>query len=454
MKKRIISLIISLLLVLSSFAFCFGEEALPIKIYGEAALVADLTTGEVLFTKNAYQKMYPASTTKMMTCILALENLDLSSTITVTDKASGLGGNTLNIKTGEKFNAKDLIYGTMVESANDGATAIAIAVAGTVEDFARMMNKKAEEIGCTNTHFVNPHGLHDDDHYTTAYDLFLIARYCMQNETFRDIVSTEKYTIPATNMTSTDRVRENTNWLLNNTTNSLYVNGVKRLPKYEGCIGIKTGMTNKAGNCLVAAATKNHTTVIGITLKAPGPYERFADGIALLDLGFETIRTENPLKSGTELGTIKVKRGSVKTVSAVLDSDVFATLKKNEGADIITSDVELVGELQAPVSQGAIVGKVSVFKAGELLGEYNAVAANDVPKGGPLSVFGIDDATAAKIGKVVKIILIILLVLVVAFVVWVIIEKEKVRRKKARKAAREKARKERENQNKSEWLNK
>ena len=430
--------------MLFSFALCFGEEELPIKIYGEAAVVADLTTGDVLFTKNAYQKMYPASTTKMMTCILALENLDLNSTITVDGKASGLGGNTLNLKTGERFLAKDLLYGTMIESANDGAMAIALAVAGNEEDFAAMMNKKADEIGCTNTHFVNPHGLHNDNHYSTAYDLFLIARYCMQNETFRDIVSTVSYTIPATNMTSETRVRENTNWLLNNTTNSLYVNGVKRLPKYDGCIGIKTGMTNKAGNCLVAAAKRNNTTIIAVTLKAPGPYERVADGIALLDLGFNTIKTEKPLSKGTELGTIKVKRGSVKTVNALLDSDVFATLKMQETADIITSKVELNEELTAPVSKGAIVGKVSVFKAGTLVGDYNAVAANDVPKGGPLSVFGIDDATAAKIGKVIKIILIILVILVVLFAAWVVYEKEKVRRKKARKAARLKAKQEAE----------
>lgn len=442
--KRLLSLIISILLILSSFAFCFGEETLPIKIYGEAALVADLSSGEVLYTKNAYQKMYPASTTKMMTCILALENLDLNSTITVDSKASGLGGNTLNLKTGEKFLAKDLLYGTMIESANDGALAIALAIAGNEEDFAKMMNRKAEEIGCTNTNFVNPHGLHDDKHYTTAYDLFLIASYCMQNPTFRDIVSTVTYTIPATNMTAESRVRENTNWLLNNTTNTLYVNGVKRLPKYDGCIGIKTGMTNKAGNCLVAAATRNNTSIIAVTLKASGPYERVADAISLLDLGFNTIKTEKPLSKGTELGTINVKRGSVKTVDVLLDSDVFATLRIDETADILTSEVELPEELEAPVSKGAIVGKVSVYKAGELLGEYNAVAAEDVPKGGPLSVFGIDDATAAKIFKVLKTILIVLVILVVLFVAWVMYEKEKVRRKKARKAARLKARQESE----------
>jgi len=450
--KKLLSLIISIILVLSSFAFCFGEEELPVDIYGEAALVADLTTGEVLFTKNAYQKMYPASTTKMMTCILVLENKDLNSMITVDSKASGLGGNTLDLKTGEQFLTKDLLYGTMIESANDGALALAIAVAGTEEDFVRMMNKKAEEIGCTQTHFTNPHGLHNDDHYTTAYDLFLIASYCMKNETFRDIVSTATYTIPATNLTSAQRVRENTNWLLNNTTNTLYVNGVKRLPKYDGCIGIKTGMTLKAGNCLVCAAKRDYTTILAITLKAPGPYERVADGIELLDLGFNTIKTEKPLSSGTELGTISVKRGSVKTVNALLDSDVYATLRIDETADIITSKLVLEEEITAPVSKGAIVGKMSVYKSGELLGEYNAVAANDVPKGGPLSVFGIDDATAARIFKVVKTVLIVILVLVVLLIAWVAYEKEKVRRKKARKAARLKARQEMEKQN--HWMDK
>jgi len=450
MKKRVICLIISCLLVLSSVAFIYADDTLPISIYGDAAIVADLTTGEILYGLNISERRYPASLTKMLTCIIALENLDLGTTVTVDSEASGIGGNTLNLKTGEKLNAKDLLYGTMVISANDGAVAIAKAVSGTLEDFTTAMNRKAEEIGCIDTHFVNPNGLHDDNHYTTVYDLYLIAMYCMKNETFRDIVSTVDYVVPQTNMTA-ERTVTNTNWLLNDTIDShkLYVGQQKRYPKYDGCIGIKTGTTNKAGTCIAAAAEKDGTQILAISLHSANTYERFSDAIALLDLGFENYKTAKPLSAGMNIGTINVKRGSVKTVDVELSQDVFATLKIEEDSSIIESKADLIEEITAPVSKGAIVGTVSIYKEGALIAEVDAVASNDVPEGGILSVFGIDDATAAKIGKVLITILIILVLLVLVFIIWVIYEKRRVRRIKARKAARLRAKQARENSNRS-----
>ncbi len=450
MKKRVITFTIAFIILLSSFTPAFGEEPLPVKLYGDAAVVADLTTGDILYVKNADEKRYPASLTKMMTCILALENLDLGQTVTVDPEASGIEGSSLKLKTGEKITAKDLIYATMIVSGNDGAMALAKAVCGASEDFVVKMNKKAEELGCTGTHFSNPHGLHDEDHYTTARDMTKIALYCMKNETFRDIVSTVNYEVPQTNMSS-KRNLTTSNWLLNDTVENhmVYVGSTKRYCKYEGCIGIKTGSTSKAGNCLVAAAAKDGTSILAVSMNAPNTYERFADGIALLDLGLANFNTISPFKLGMELGTIKVRRGSVKTVTAVLDDTVYATLKKEEDASIITSEVVLSERVDAPISEGAIIGSVSVYKSGELLGVYDAVAANTVEKGGPLSIFGIDDAAAAKIGKILLIILIIILVLFAALVIWVILEKRRIRKKKERKAARLRAKQERENLNRS-----
>jgi len=451
MKKKIVSLILILCLVLGFSSEVFAAAAIPFSLYSDAALVCDMTTGEVLYSLNATEKRYPASTTKMLTAILAIENLNLDDTVVVDKEAASTGGNSLKLKSGEKIVLKDLLYGTMVISANDGTVVLAKAVSGNIEEFAKLMNKKAEEIGCTGSHFVNPHGLHDGDHYTTAYDLSLIARYCMQNETFRDIVKNESYTIPKTNL-SDERTVSNTNWLLydKEDTHRVYVGNDYRYCKYDGCIGIKTGQTAKAGCCLVAAATKNDTTIMSVSLHAPNTFERFSDAIRLLDLGFDSYKTISPLSLGTELGTVKVKKGSVKDVKVVLEEDIYTTLKVDEQESIVSTTVQLEELVQAPVTKGQILGTVSVTKAGEVIATYNAVAAEDVPEGGFLSNFGITDATAAKIGKIVKIILIILLVLILVLAGWVIYEKERIRRKKARKAARLKAKQERENLNRSD----
>ncbi|MDO5331576.1 MAG: serine hydrolase, partial [Bacillota bacterium] len=209
--KKVLSIILSILLIFSGTFCSFAESEIPLKLYSDAALVCDMTTGEIIYSLNADELRYPASTTKMLTAILALENLDLEDTVTVDKEAAGVGGNSLKLKSGEKFKVKDLLYGTLVISANDGAVALAKKVSGSVEEFAKLMNKKAIEIGCTSSNFVNPNGLHDDNHYTTARDLALIAMYCMKNETFREIVSLPSYTVPATNL-SEERVVENTNW--------------------------------------------------------------------------------------------------------------------------------------------------------------------------------------------------------------------------------------------------
>jgi len=339
----------------------------------------------------------------------------------------------------------------MVISANDGAVALAKAIAGSVEEFVKLMNKKAAEIGCTGTNFVNPNGLHDDNHYTTARDLAKIAMYCMQNETFRDIVSTASYTLPKTNL-SEERVVENTNWLLNDQSDDhmVYAGGVKRYCKYDGCIGIKTGQTAKAGSCLVAAAKRDNTTILAVCLHSTNPYERFADAIVLLDLGFETYKTVTAMQGGQLLGEVKVKKGSVKKVEVVASRDIYSTLKASESNDIITTSVILEEKVKAPVYVGQKLGTVEVYKDGQLVQTYDAVAKDNVPEGGFLSNFGIEDATAAKIFLTIKIVLFILLLLIVALTIYVLYERRRIRIKKARKAARLKAKMERENLNKSD----
>ncbi len=455
-KRRLNSIISMLLVVLLLFSGrIYASESIPLKLYSEAALVMDMNDGTVLYSMNATEQRYPASTTKMLTCIIALENLDLGITVTVDADSAALGGNSLKLREGEKLNAKDLLYSTMVISANDGASAIAKAVSGNIEEFVKLMNKKADEIGCTGSNFVNPHGLHDDNHYTTAYDLAKIAMYCMQNPLFREIVNLNSYTVPATNL-SEQRILDSTNWLLYDTVDShrVYVGNDYRYCKYDGCIGIKTGQTAKAGACMVAAATRGETSILVVNLKAGNVYERFSDSIALLDLGFANYETSKIMTMDSDMGDIRVKRGAVKSVALTLEKDIKVTLKSGEKISSVTTESAISqSALTAPVEAGTVVGTLNVYKSGSLIGSVNIVTTESVSKGGILSVFGITDATASKIWKVFKTIFIILLVLAAAFVVWVIYEKEKVKKKKARRAARLKAKQEREKRERLEWEN-
>lgn len=449
--KKLFSIILILVLVFCLFSPVFAEEALPGKIWSDAGLVCDLKTGEVIYSLNADTRMYPASTTKMLTGILAIENLNLDEVITVDKEAAGIGGNTLSLKNGEKIVAKDLLYGTLVISANDGAVALAKAISGSVEEFAKLMNKKAAELGMTGTNFVNPNGLHDDNHYTTARDLSKLAVYCMKNETFREIVKLSSYTVPATNL-SEERTVETTNWLLNDEVDShrVYVGNEYRYCKYDGCIGIKTGNTLKAGSCIVAAAEKNGTEVLAIALHAANPFDRFSDAIKLLDFGFSGFQTLTSIEEGAELGTVRVKKGSVRNVDVVLSESIYSTLKKGESNSIISTEITLDEKVKAPVTKGQKLGVVRLYKSGELLKEYDAIAKDDVPEGGFLSNFGIPDSTAKVIFKVLKIILIILVLIILALAAYVFYERRRIAKKRARKAARLRAKIERENLNKSD----
>lgn len=232
-------------------------------LVGASAILIDADTGEVLYEKNKDEQHYPASTTKMMTAILAIENLDLNKNIPIDADTPFTEGSRMYLIEGETISGKDVMYGMMLDSANDAAVAFAKKVSGTVEDFAKLMNEKAKEVGAKNTHFVNPNGLHDEKHVTTAYDLAMIARYCMRNETFRHYVGTYHYVIPATNKQQ-ERPMYNTNRMLYDEKTKVTVGGEQRGCKYEGITGIKTGYTSNAQGCLVASAKRGNMELIAV----------------------------------------------------------------------------------------------------------------------------------------------------------------------------------------------
>ena len=267
MKRKLLVLIFILYLFFNMCnSYATDESITALNIYSEAAILIDSKTGQILYEKNAYTKKYPASTTKILTAILAIENCNLNDTVTVTKSAISAvpaGYSSANLIEGEKITIQNLLIVFLVHSANDAGYVLAEHVSGSIDNFSRLMNEKVLSLGCENTHFTNPSGIHDDSHYTTAYDLSLIAKYCMQNETFRNLVSMQTCTIPSTNK-STTRKYSNTNNLID-PSSKFYL---------KECIGIKTGYTSEARNCLVSSCIKDNLELICVVLDGDLTFQR------------------------------------------------------------------------------------------------------------------------------------------------------------------------------------
>ena len=249
------------------------------------------------------------------------------------------------------------------------------------------MNARAEQLGAKNTHFVTPNGLHDDNHYTTAYDLAMIARGAMKNEEFRKIVTTLRYTISKTNKSDT-RVLQNPNKLLYSKS-EISVNGVIRPIKYDGAMGIKNGYTSEAGRCLVAEAKRGNMKLISVVLKTTD-IGAFSDSIALLDFGFQNYENISVIKKGDSLGKINVMKGAARNVEIVAAKSSYLTVSKKIASKVNTK-VVIDHKIEAPLSEGQKVGKVEIYIGSILVGEVDAVTAGQVDRGGFLSAIGIPD---------------------------------------------------------------
>ena len=447
--KKSMSFVIafSLFFMMFSTTSASAVTAKP-NVEAEAALLMDMTTGEILYEKNADLELFPASTTKMITCILAIENLDEEGIITVDAEAANAEGNNIELVVGEEVRVIDLLYAMMTESANDGAVALAKAVSGSLPEFTALMNEKAREYGALHTNFVNPNGLQAEEHVSTAYDLAMIAKGCMENETFRKLVSTTAYTMAATNK-SEARQFKSTNRLLwdEQDDSSIYVNGVLRKCKYEGTIGIKTGYTSDALGCLVSAVEKEGTTFLCVVLKS-SDLGRFADSITLYDWAFQNYKTVSVMAQGSDLGIVKVKRGVVNKVGAVLKQTVAATVPTEASEAILTTEVRLDASVRAPFEKGQVVGEVALFEGGTQVATFSAITADAVLKGGLLSIVGIEDATANIIKKIT---IITVLVLFLLLVIYILFKRRQVKKRKQERAERLRKKKEQEAEQRFEW---
>lgn len=347
-----------------------------LNVTGESAILIDAETGQVLYEKNAHEKLHPASTTKILTAILVLENVSLEEIVTVDEELVHLTkGSHIALEAGEQLTVKDLLYALLVESANDAALALAKHVSGSVEDFAKLMNRKAKELGALNSNFVNPNGLSVEGHLSTAYDLSLIAKYAMQNDTFREIVSNYTYVIPVTNKKNQERVLWSSNRLLYSQ-NTITVDG-KAVPiKYDGITGVKTGYTPEAGNCLVASAEKGNESLIAVVLKSNGT-EVFSDIHKLLNYGFDSFEKVNIATQNQFVDNFEVENGIIPVVAGIIEEDLYSTIPVNS-LEKISKKIIIEDKIIAPIKNGDILGRVEYFLEDNHLGSVNIISTYNV----------------------------------------------------------------------------
>lgn len=373
-KRNLLFIFVLFVVIFTNLAYAVEPQ-----IASGAGILVESSTGKILYEKNAFEKMYPASTTKVMTAILTLENCDLEEKATVSHNAVyslPVGYVNANLQKGEEMSVKDLLYALLVKSANDAAIVLAEHIGGSVEGFADMMNSKAKEIGCQNTHFVNPNGIHNNDHYSTAYDLYLIASYAMKNDTFRKYVTTTSYTLPATNLyPSTDRICTTTNDMIR--PKSKYFN--------ENIIGIKTGYTTEAKNCLISAASKNNIELIAVTLyggtNAEGLSERYVDTQALFDYGFDDFEFSNFVEQNSVITNIEIENASkdTKSLNLIAKDTLSAYINKDFDITSLEPEINLNENLVAPLSSGSVIG-TATYTIDNIEYTTELLASHDVNK--------------------------------------------------------------------------
>lgn len=338
-----------------------------------SVILMEESTGTILYEKNSDEAHYPASITKIMTTLLALENGNLSDMVTFSDDAiNNTEGSGIARDYGEQMTLEQCLYGVMLESANECAYAVAEHVGGTVENFVDMMNAKAKELGCTNTHFANPHGLQDENHYTTAHDMALIAQAAYQNETFRIIIGTKMYTIPPTNKHAEETVLRNHHDML-----CTYHNANRKY-LYPYCVGGKTGYTATANSTLVTYAEKDGMTLICVVMNTQSP-NQFIDTVNLFDYAFDNFQVLNVAENDTNYSAeTTVDNGNLDNIAPFveLDKDAVIVLPKtaefsdtSSSVEYNDSDPEIAGSITYTYA-GRNVGKADIKTTGVVVEGY------------------------------------------------------------------------------------
>lgn len=388
-KNRFLSVFLALAVLVSMMmpnAYAASSSTKSMTVKAKAALLEDMDSDTVLYAQKADEKIYPASMTKVMTALLVLDavqagKLSLNQKLTAGGTTwNGLEADTssANIQVGEKLTVKELLECLLIQSAGESANVLAVGVSGSIENFVQDMNKKAQELGCKGTHFVNPTGMPDTDHYTTCNDLYLMAKAAMKYNEFKKIVSSVDCRIGKTNK-SDARHFYNTNGLLSNMRYSGYV--------YSKCIGIKTGSTEDAGYCLLSAAQQDGKTLIAVVTGCKNPIDKagnvqrlqFSESSRLLQWGFDNFSERTILDSTFPAGDVKVTLSKeADHVAAVPAGTVSAELPKDVSIDDFDVSTDLYESVAAPVKKGDVLGTMSISLHGVKYGTVKLVAANDV----------------------------------------------------------------------------
>ncbi len=417
--RRIVS--VFLLSVLMSLLLIPSAAALePVEVNAKAALLVDVESSTILYGKNETKKMYPASITKVMTTLLVLEavergELHMDQLITASEEAffdMEWDGSNAGIEAGEEMRLKDLLYCIMVVSANEACNIVAEALDGNISTFVARMNDRAAELGCRNTHFTNPHGLHDADHYTTAWDIYLIARQAIQNETFMTICNTLAYEVPATNMNGPRELH---------TTNSLISNWKILGYLYDGAEGIKTGTTDEAGYCLLSSAVRAGRRLICVVLGCDGSgvdIECYPDSSTLYDYGFDNFSTKEILNTDELIAEVPVelsKETNYVLVHPATDADAIlpneldpATMERT-----VTLQQDVV---YAPIAKGDVLGEITLSYNGQVYATVPLLAQFDVNASQFLTTkYQIEQFLAQR---TVQLALVALVLLIAVIVIW------------------------------------
>lgn len=356
MKKIKNTIIILLIIMLGNLNYVYGNG---LNLSGKSSILMERDTGRILYEANSHEKMGMASTTKIMTALIALERGNLEDTIKIGSESTNIEGSSIYLKEGETISLKDLVYGLMLRSGNDAAIAIANHIGGSTEDFIRLMNDKAKSIGAVNTNFANPNGLTEEDHYSTAYDMALITREAFKNPEFANIVNSKSYT---------SQRKEN----------NYFYNKNKTLWEYDGGNGVKTGYTRKSGRCLVSSASRNGLNLISVSLNAP---DWFNDNYKLFDYGFTTYRPYFIYDKGQFVKKIEIEDGNKEYINLVTEDALFYPLKEGE-RDNIKIHVESLSNIELPINKGEVMGTISVYLDNKLVDRGNLVSKTSIEKEG------------------------------------------------------------------------
>ncbi|NLW40230.1 MAG: D-alanyl-D-alanine carboxypeptidase [Tissierellia bacterium] len=374
MARRIISLILSLIICFSMPVELFAEDKLDIQ--AKSAILMDYNTGEILYEKNPHDKVPPASISKIMTLLLAMEALEsgkikLSDNVRISAHAAGMGGSQLWLEEGESQTVENLLKAITIRSANDASVALAEYIAGSEELFVRMMNDKAKALGMKNTNFMNASGLPNEEQYVSAYDVALMSKELLKHDEIHKWLTV--YMDELLVGKKKDKVQS-------------LVNTNRLIKDYEGATGIKTGSTSKAGYCLAASAKRGNLQLIAVVMGCETSKIRFDEAMRLLDYGFANYDSITIGRKGDILGKVQVHKGSISSIEVILERDSFILISKGDKANI-SKEIVLPEYIEGPVEKGQEIGHLIIRVDGSLVDRINLVSKTRVEKAGFKEMF-------------------------------------------------------------------